>query len=101
AIGVLRVPGIVRDHADRRAATVQRPQQVHDRLAVAGVQVPRGLVGEQDRGIAYDRARDRDALLLAPGELHRIMLRAMHHTDLLERLLHAFRALRPRHATVG
>src|SRR5216117_3815727 len=101
SIRVLRVARIVRHHAHRRAAAVQRPQQVHDRLAVTGVEVSRGLVGEQDRGIAHHRARDRDSLLLAPGELHRVMLRAMHHADPLERLLHALGALRPRHATVG
>src|SRR6266513_347061 len=101
SIGVLRVARIVRHHAHRRAAAVQRPQQVHHRLAVTGVEIPRGLVGEQDRGIAHHRARDRDSLLLAPGELHRVMLRAMHHADPLERLLHALGALRPRHATVG
>src|SRR6266576_1503928 len=101
SIGVLRVARIVRHHAHRRAAAVQRPQQVHHRLAVTGVEIPRWLVGEQDRRVTHDRAGDRDSLLLAPGELHRVMLRAMHHADPLERLLHAFGALPARHAAIG
>src|SRR5437899_5376462 len=101
SIRMLGVARIVCHHAHRRAGAVQRPQQLHDRFAVRRVEVSCRLVGEQDRGIAHHRARDRDPLLLAPGELHRVMLRAMHHTDLLERLLHPLRALPSRHATVG
>jgi hypothetical protein len=63
-IGVARVPGIVRDHADGRAFPVQLTQQLHDRLAVLRVQVSRGLVRQQDRWSAGNGAGNGDALLL-------------------------------------
>src|SRR2546422_11481653 len=65
-VGVLRVARIVGAHAPRRPAAVQLAQQLHHRLAVGRVQVPRRLVGEQDRGITHDRTGDRDPLLLTP-----------------------------------
>src|SRR5688500_8824567 len=58
AVGVVGVARIVRDHADRRALAVQLAQKVHHRLAVPRVEVPRRLVGEQDRGLARERAGD-------------------------------------------
>src|SRR5436190_1136060 len=100
-VRMLRVARIVCHHADRRPGAVQRPQQLHHRFAVGRVEVSRRLVGEQDRGIAHDGARDGDALLLASRELHRIVFGPVHHPHFFERLLHALRALRPRHATVG
>ena len=45
---------------------------VHDRLAVLAVERRGRLVGQDDRRIADDRARDRDPLLLAAAELARI-----------------------------
>ena len=59
----------MRDHADRRAFVMQLPQQVHDRFAVLGVEVTGRFVGQQDGGFAAQRAGNRDALLLAAGEL--------------------------------
>src|SRR5688572_12706597 len=59
--GVARV---VRHHADRGAGLVQLLEEVHHRLAVLRVEVAGGLVGQQDRRLATDRARDGDALLL-------------------------------------
>src|SRR5688572_14117581 len=67
AVRVIRVARIVRDHADRRALAVQLAQQVHHRLAVPRVEVSGRLVGEQDRGLAGERAGDGHALLLAAG----------------------------------
>ena len=63
--------GVVRDRHDRRARRVQLLQQREDVRAGAGVQVAGGLVGEQDRGAADQRAGDRDALALAARELRR------------------------------
>src|SRR5687768_3638614 len=68
AVRVARVARVVRDHADRRPLAVQLAQQLHDRLAVLGVEVSGRLVREQDRRRAGDRARDSDALLLAARE---------------------------------
>ena len=69
AVRVAREARVVRDHADRGAAAVQLAQQLHHRLAVLRVEVPGGLVGEQDRGLPDQRARHGHALLLAAGEL--------------------------------
>ena len=43
--------------------------------------LPGRLVGQQDRGLVRQRARDRDALLLAAGELRRIVMAARAEAD--------------------
>src|SRR5438045_1962792 len=100
-VGVGRVSGIVRDHADRRSTAMQLAQQLHNRFAVRRVEVSRRLVGEQDEWIPGNRTRDGDALLLTAGELCGIVLHAMAHADALESVLHALLALTGRHAAVG
>ena len=69
AVGVLRKARIVRDHANGRAAGVQFLQQIHDRFAVARIEVSRRLVRQQNRRFPGKRARDRDTLLLTAGKL--------------------------------
>ena len=49
-------------------------QQIDDLLAGALVEIAGRLVGDQDRRIGRQRARQRDALLLAAGQLRRIMM---------------------------
>src|SRR3989442_4282166 len=100
SVSMLRVPRIVRHHADRRAGAVQRPQQLHHRFAVGRVEVAGRFVREQDRRVTHNGAGHGHALLLASGELHRIVLGTVHHPDLFEGLLHPLRALRSRHAPV-
>src|SRR6516225_8613287 len=101
ALRVAREPGVVRDHADRAALLVQVAQQVHHRLAVRRIEVPGGLVSEQDQRIARERTRHGDALLLAARELARQVLRAVRHAHPLERLADAPLALGGRHAAIG
>ena len=60
ALGVTRVPRIVRDHADRRTRRMELLQQIHDGLAAARVQVSGRLVREQHERLAGDRARHAD-----------------------------------------
>ncbi len=68
----------VRDQQDGDPAfLVQGLKDVHDLDTRARVEVPGRLVGEQDRGLVGERARDGDALLLAPGELARVVARAL------------------------
>ena len=57
---------------DRRAALVQRSEQLHDLFALRRVQVAGRLVGEDDLRVGDHRARDADELLLAARELVRI-----------------------------
>src|SRR5258708_2872607 len=85
-VGMLRVPRMVRAHADRRATPMQLAKQLHHRLAVRRVEVSRWLVGEQNQGISGDRARYSDALLLTARELRRIVLHAVAHAHALESL---------------
>src|SRR5438874_13312751 len=80
AIGVLREPLVVRDHANGRAAGVQFLEQIHYRFTVAGVEISGRLVREQNRRLARKRARDRHALLLTPRERARHMSPPMLHS---------------------
>ena len=64
---------------------VERLQQVEDLVAGLAIEVARRLVAEQQRRIGDDGARDADALLLAAGELPRIVLRAVGEADDLQR----------------
>ena len=61
---------VVRDHDDRAAELAHRAAQEAQHLgARARVEVAGGLVGEHDLGLGDQRAGDRDALLLAAGQL--------------------------------
>src|SRR5690606_40346945 len=72
ALGCVR---IVRDHDDRLALLfVQRLQQLEDLIARLAVQVAGRLVAQQDRRVGDDGARDADTLLLAAGQLARLVL---------------------------
>ena len=83
ALGRVR---IVRDHDDGLAVlAVERLQQVEDLVAGLAVEVAGRLVAEQQRRVGDDGARDADALLLAAGELPRIVLRAVGEPDDLQR----------------
>jgi len=76
---------VVGDEHQRGAGIrIQGEQQVDDRLAGVRVQVARGLVGEQQRGLRDEGARQRHALLFAAGELFRIVTQALAQADLFE-----------------
>src|SRR5439155_1041869 len=60
---------LVRDHDDRLAPVVQVAEHLHQLRAGGRVEVPGGLVGEQDRGLVHEGAGDRDALALAARQL--------------------------------
>src|SRR2546422_757884 len=54
-------------HEDDRGPSrlVNVPQQLEDVAAVAAVQIPGRFVGEDDRRVVGERARERDTLLFA------------------------------------
>src|SRR2546422_3692317 len=60
---------LVRDHDDRLAPVVQVAEHLHQLRAGGRVEVPGGLVGEQDRGLVHEGAGDRDALAPAARQL--------------------------------
>jgi hypothetical protein len=63
--------GIVGDDHERDATGVQRLEQRHDLESGAAVERAGRFVGEDGAGFVDQRARDRDALLLAAGEFQR------------------------------
>src|ERR1051325_3354204 len=71
AIGVLRATLVVRDHANGRAAVVQLLEQVHDRFAVARIEISGRLIGEQNGRLAGERARHGDTPPLAGRQIGR------------------------------
>jgi len=61
--------GVVRNHDDRLARTVEFEEDFEDLLARRGIEVPGGLVGEQDYGRIDDGPGDGDALACATRKL--------------------------------
>ena len=76
--GMLREAEVVGDDDDRRPALlVDGEEEVVNRAAGRGVEVARGLVGEQELRREHERPRERDALLLAARELARPVQHAL------------------------
>ena len=74
------------DDASDAARRREREKQVHDLLARRRVEVAGRLVGEQHVRVVRERARDRDALLLAARELRRQVVGARAEPDRVEQL---------------
>src|SRR5437868_8147146 len=66
---------LVRYYDDGVALRVQAVHQCHDLVSGLGIQVAGGLVGQDDRRVIDERARNRNALALTAGEL----IRLVHH----------------------
>ena len=83
---------VVRDHDERLPVVAyRRVQEVQDLLARARVEVARRLVGEDDRRLRDERARDGYALLLASGELGRPVRAAIVEAYLAQQVLEEVR----------
>ena len=93
-------PRLVGDEDDGVAAPVQLVEEPDDLLAGGGVEVAGGLVGEEERGLAHERAGDGDALALAAGELVRLVVHAVREPDRRERRLGRLAPLAARQAAV-
>src|ERR671916_708188 len=85
AVGAGRRARVVRDHDRRLAVELDRLAQQRQHL-VPGlrVEVAGRLVGEQDGRLGDQRAGDRDALLLAAGQLRRTVVAAVVEAHALE-----------------
>src|SRR5690349_1780403 len=68
-LGVRRDVGFVGHHDHGLAGRVEVGEHPHDLLAGDAVEVPGGLVRQEDGGIVHQRARDRHSLALTAGEL--------------------------------
>ena len=77
---------VVGAHDDGAACVANASQEFHNAFARLGIEVSRGLVGEDDVGVVEDGAGDDDALLLAAGELVRHLVALGLHAHLLEHL---------------
>src|SRR2546427_809778 len=60
---------VVSHHQYRGAGAVDAIEELHDPDRGVGVQVPGRLVTDEERRVVDEGARDRNALLLAAGEL--------------------------------
>src|SRR5205809_653694 len=97
----LREVRLVRREHDRRATGPDVAQRAQDLVLHRLVEVARRLVGEEERGLAHDRAGERRALSLALRELRGVGLRAGREADDAERVEDALGDLalgRPQHA---
>ena len=70
-------------HQHERGAALAWPANIRSTISRAGrlVEIAGRLVGDQDGGMRRERARERDALLLAAGELRRIVLLPLGEPD--------------------
>ena len=74
-------PLIVRHHDDRGPGLVEFLEDGDDLVAHLAVEIPGGLIGEQDARAADDRPRDGDTLALAPRKLRREVRRPRRPAD--------------------
>ena len=87
-VGDRRRARVVGDHHDRLAELVDgAAQQVEHVAAGVRVEVAGRLVGEHDAGPGDERARDRDALRLAAGQLARAVRAAVLEADRVDQRL--------------
>jgi len=75
ALGGVR---IVRDHHDGLAVVaIESLEQVQNLIAGFAIEVARRLIAQEQRGIVHDGSSNAGALFLAPGELPRVVPRAI------------------------
>ena len=104
-LGRDRHVAVVGDQDDGGAGALSSCEEREHVRARLRVEVAGGLVREQDRGLGDERPRDRDPLLLAAGELGRLVVHPVAEAEPLERLAGARvalgRAARPRRAAAS
>ena len=89
--GALGAGGVrlgVGHHHNGGAFLIQFFQQVHHLLAVLGIEVTGGLIGEDQFRAGHDGTGDGDALLLAAGELLREVIGTVADGHALHNLSH-------------
>ena len=85
AVAVLGDLGFMGHDDDGLATAMELVEQRHDLHGRRGIEVAGGLVGQQDRRLAHQGARHRDALALAAGELVGQVVHARAQADALQR----------------
>ena len=94
AVRVARDILLVGDDEDRLSRGVELDEEPDDLVRRLGVEVPGGLVGEEDARLIDQRPRDGDALALPARELVGSVVGAVGERDALERPLARLRALK-------
>src|SRR5881409_3240843 len=85
--------GVVRHDDDRLSELlVEAAEQVEDLLSGLRVELPGGLVRQEERRVIREGHSDGDPLLLAAAQLVGTVARTLRHAHELEQLLPAFRA---------
>ena len=87
-IAVARIDFGVRYLNNRCALLIQLLEELHDLLGLAGVQIPRGLIRQQQRRLVNHRARNAHQLLLSAGKLRRIQIFLADNLEAVERVSH-------------
>ena len=87
-------------HDDGGAFLVEFLQQVHDFLAILGVEVTCRFIGEYELWTCHHGAGNGHPLLLTAGKLLREMLGAVADVHALHHLCHASLALRRRNVKI-
>src|SRR6185312_1478854 len=92
-----RQPGVVGHYDEARATlAVELEHQGEHRLRIRAIQVPRGLIGQDDLGLGDERPRHRRALPFAARELMRPMIEALAEPDPPQELARRLARLRYR-----
>ena len=86
AVGERDEAVVVGGDDDESAAVGQATEQADDAVDLQVVEVGGGLVGEQDGWVVGQRPGDRHPLLLAAGQVARLVLDAVGQPDLVEQL---------------
>ena len=76
--------GVGHEDERRPSLAVERQEQIEDRLAVHGIEISGGLVGEDDLRIVHQGPADGNALFLSTRELVREVAASPRKTDALE-----------------
>src|SRR5205809_7253594 len=77
---------VVGDEQNRLAVAVQVTKELHHLLAAPGVERAGRLVGEEERGVVDQGARDGDALLLTTAQSRRVAIGDISNAEALHQL---------------
>src|SRR5260221_428320 len=92
---------VMRHHANGRSFSMEFTEQIHDGVAVLGVEVARRFIRQENARFPTERTGDGDALLLSTGKLRRVVIHSMSHADAFEGLRRLALAFRRGRAAVG
>jgi hypothetical protein len=90
----------VSDHDDGRATVRDAREHIHHGFTVGAVKIARRLVGENQLRVCDERARHGDPLLLAAGQLLRLMTGSVREINTLESRGDSLTSLCARHTQV-